>query len=381
MMLRAKERLRELCILAVAVGGLSFALAACGTAVPSTTTSFKAPPIGHVFTIVLENKGYRETWGRSPEAPFLTRKLAAKGQLLTRYYATGHFSLGNYITMLSGQSQNTNTQQDCHQYVDVQPGTIGADGQALGQGCVYPDTVKTLVDELRDTRRLDWRGYMEDMGDDPERERKRCAHPTIGSSDPTQQASVADQYATRHNPFAYFHSITDSDRYCRRHVVPLDALKRDLRSVRTTRNYTFITPDLCSDGHDDPCINPGQAGGYEGIDEFLHRWAPRILRSPAYRNDGLLVIVFDESEGSSRACCFVPTGPNVAEQGISGPGGGRTGALLISQWVKPGTTNDHPYNHYDLLLTMTDLFGVDPLGYAVPPAAEPFGEDVFSMRG
>src|SRR5215208_4626483 len=91
------------------------------------------PPIKHVFTIVLENKDYDVTFGENPPAPYLAQKLPAKGQLLTEYYGTGHFSLGNYITMISGQSENPDTQGDCmFGFNDVEPGTIGTDGQALG---------------------------------------------------------------------------------------------------------------------------------------------------------------------------------------------------------------------------------------------------------
>ena len=71
---------------------------------------------------------------------------------------------------------------------------------------MYPATVKTVADQL-EAKRLSWKGYMEDMGADPVRDgATTCAHPAIGTPDRTQQASAADQYATRHNPFVYFHS-------------------------------------------------------------------------------------------------------------------------------------------------------------------------------
>ena len=58
---------------------------------------------------------------------------------------------------------------------------------------------------------LSWRGYMEDMGNDPVRDNGvNCAHPVPNSQDQTQSASATDQYASRHNPFIYFHSLLDS---------------------------------------------------------------------------------------------------------------------------------------------------------------------------
>jgi hypothetical protein len=259
------------------------------------------------------------------------------------------------------------------------PGTIGADGQALGSGCVYPPQVKTIADQLEEAG-LRWRGYMEDMGADPAREPARCAHPEIGTTDETQSATAADQYATRHNPFVYFHSIIDDRASCERNVVPLTMLPKQLSRARRTREYTFITPDLCSDGHDEECDNPDQKGGYEGIDEFLREWVPQILASPAYKQDGVLFVTFDESESGAEACCFVPTGPNTAQQGIYGPGGGLTGTVVISPFVKPGTVNETPYNHYSMLRWTEDVFGLDHLGYAARPEVTPFGADVFSKR-
>lgn len=338
------------------------------------------PPIKHVFTIVLENKNYDSTFGEAPQAPYLAQTLAAKGALLTQYHGTGHFSLGNYITMISGQSENPTTQSDCTDYTALTPGTIGADGQALGSGCVYPVGVKTVADQLEAAGKT-WRGYMEDMGNDLLRDRTAtCSHPAIGTSDDTQTATAADQYATRHNPFMYFHSVIDDDVSCASHVVNLHRLKRDLKQPRRTRNYTFITPDLCSDGHDETCANPAQQGGYAGIDAFLRKYVPMILRSKSFRRNGLLIVTFDESGSGAESCCFVPSGPNTPLQGIYGSGGGRTGTVLISPFINKHTVSDTPYNHYDYLHTVEDVFGLDYLGYARRPEVKSFGADVFTKR-
>jgi hypothetical protein len=361
----------------IAAAAALVALIGAGGSAPAAKRGGALPPIKHVFTIVLENKNYEDTFGAAPGSPYLGHGLTAKGQLLTQYHGTGHFSLGNYITMISGQSENPTTQADCQSFDELVPGTIGADGQALGAGCVYPVAVQTVADQLEE-QGLTWRGYMEDMGDDLQRDTtRRCAHPPVGASDPTQHAEEGDQYATRHNPFVYFHSVIDDHAACKQHVVNLERLRHDLREAKTTRNFTFITPDLCSDGHDEHCVNPEQFGGYGGIDQFLSRWVPRILKSPAYKRDGLLIVTFDESESGAAACCFAPTGPNTPMQGIQGPGGGRVGTVLISKFIEPGSVNDQPYNHYDYLHTIEDLFGLGYLGYAARPEVRSFGADVF----
>jgi hypothetical protein len=331
------------------------------------------PGIRHVFVIVLENKDYASSFGPQAQSPQLGKVLPSQGVLLTQYYGIGHNSLDNYIAMISGQGPNPVTQSDCQIYQEFLPGIIGADGQAMGAGCVYPATVKTVADQL-DTAGLTWGGYMEDMGNSTTAD-KTCRHPALNTPDTTQSATATDQYAARHNPFVYFHSIIDSP-ICNERDVPLDRLQVDLQSYDTTPNLTFITPDLCSDGHDQPCPD-GRPGGYASIDAFLKEWIPRIEGSPAYQRDGALVVTFDESESGAEGCCVEdhPNTPNAGGQ-TPGPGGGRTGAVVVSKFVRPGTTSNVPYNHYSFLRTIENLFGLAPLGYADRSSA--FGTDVFN---
>ena len=94
----------------------------------------------------------------------------------------------------------------------------------------------------------------------------------------------------------------------------------------------------------------------------------------------MLVITADESEGAkedSSACCGEGPGPNAGQPGIEGPGGGRIGALVISRYVAPGTTSDRAYNHYSLLGSIEDLFGLPRLGYA-RTVSDVFGVDVYN---
>jgi hypothetical protein len=203
-----------------------------------------------------------------------------------------------------------------------------------------------------------------------------CRHPAIGQQDPTQSAKAGDQYAARHNPFVYFHSIIDSPA-CAAGDVDLSQLTTDLQSSATTPSYSFITPNLCEDGHDAPCVD-GRPGGLVSADAFLQTWVPRILVSPAYQAGGLLVITFDEAEnGDATSCCGQPQSLNTPMAGITGAGGGRIGTLLISPFVAPGTTNATPYNHYSLLKSMENVFGLGYLGFAGQTGLKAFGTDVF----
>jgi phosphatidylinositol-3-phosphatase len=360
---------------------LSAAFAALASVVLAAPAA-ALPPIHHVLLIVLENEPYEASFGAHSPAPYLAHVLPQQGTLLSNYYAIGHSSLPNYLALVSGQAPNEATQLDCPVFSDFRPSAAALNlaGQALGAGCVYPPSVRTLADQL-EAAGLTWKGYMEDMGNDPRREPAACAHAPVGHPDPTLGAEVGDEYAAKHDPFVYFHSIIDNPARCAAHVVSLAHLRDDLRSIATTPNYAFITPNLCNDGHDAPCVD-GRPGGLVGVNAFLSEWVPRILESPAFRADGLLIVTFDEAAGGGReassACCGEQGLPGARyAPGISGPGGGRIGAVLLSPFVESGRVSLVPYNHYSLLKTVEAIFGLAPLGYAAAPGLQAFGPDVF----
>src|SRR5437764_13661090 len=165
-----------------------FAVTALLCSLLAGSLSAAPPPIRHVFIIVLENKGFDQTFGPSSPAPYLSHTLTQQGQLLRQYYAIGHASLDNYIAMVSGQGPNIATQSDCVFYTRFRPGVpTSDDGQYLGQGCVYPAPVKTIADQLTGAG-LTWAAYMQDMA-------PPCRHPSPETFDTTQNARVDEAYA------------------------------------------------------------------------------------------------------------------------------------------------------------------------------------------
>lgn len=355
-------------------------LSACaGPANHFTADTRLARPPHHVFLIVLENEPFGVTFGARSPAPYLARELPRQGALLTHYYAIGHDSLDNYIAIISGQAPNPATQDDCRVYSAFKRTAPGfdANGQIRGAGCVYPADVKTLANQLQ-AAGYTWKGYMEDMGTDRAREAAACAHPAVGAIDETHVATATDQYADKHDPFVYFHSIIDDHANCVAHVVNLETLPRDLLSIATTPNFSFITPGLCHDGHDAPCTD-GEPGGLTSADKFLRVWVPRIVASPAFQQDGVLIITFDEGVGGD-ACCGETRPAGAPRPGQSGPGGGRVGAVVLSPFVKPGTVSNVAYNHYSLLRSVEDWFGLSHLGYAGQQGLRAFGTDVFTRE-
>jgi hypothetical protein len=345
------------------------------------------PHVKHVFIVVLENENASATFGKGSKAPYLAQTLKKKGAFVPNYYGIAHNSATNYIAMVSGQSANIQTQVDCQVYDDITPGTVTGSGQVFGTGCIYPPGVQNIGNQLGHSG-YKWRGYFQDMNANaPKGQQSPCRHPAVGDHDPWQKATPTDEYATRHNPFVYFHSLIDFKRTCARHDVDYTHLRQDLKHGKTSPNYALLVPGLCDDGHDSPCAN-GNPGGLVSANRWLRKKIPTILHSPAFKHRGLLIVTFDEaeaigSEADSSGCCGERPGPSILPPNTPGflapgPGGGRIGAVMVSPCIKPGTVTRQKYNHYSLLRSIESNFKLPYLGYAGQAGLRAFGGDIFT---
>ena len=436
---------------AVAAGAI-FAFAQGADAAVSRA-ALPAGLIKNIVVIDLENSPYGKNFGAGSVATYLNTTLAAQGQVIPNYFATSHVSQGNYISQVSGQAPTADQNSDCIDastlastkilgaFTDVTPATPTDGGQVVGNGCVFPASVKTIGDQLDAAQKKlgltsTWKMYAEDMGNDPARDYgtvdpmggTTCAHPPINGQDNSNSASATDQYATRHTGFLYFHSVIDNQKNCDAKVVPLGTvstgkygykdmfqghLATDFASIKTTPAFSFIAPNLCNDAHDAKCVGPdaeNNAGGtgLSAGDTWLKHWIPFIMSSPAYKaGQMLIVLTFDESGPTNDFAALPgqPAGPNTGgNPGLSPllvkvhylaaataagqyPGGGQVGALLLnSKYIKPGTVNNTgAYNHFSALRSYEDLLGLTTggtdglghLGYAAQTGLVPFGADVF----
>jgi hypothetical protein len=352
--------------------GASLASLALAPVAATSASASPLPAIHHVWQIQLENESESSSFG---QAGSYLNGLTTKGVFLPDYYATGHVSLDNYISEMSGQLGNPATNTDCQQYIDFE-GTVTSNGVPAGAGCVYPASVLTLPDQLMAAGRT-WNGWMQDMGNTPSREMATCGQPATsgqpdsstppGTSDGTQSATAADQYAARHNPFVYFHSLDDvpagqTESACQKYVLPFTGFAA---SLSDPADFNWITPNLCNDGHDSPCAGPditGQnpgPGGLTSANRFLQYIVPLIESSAAYQQGGLIVITFDEgADTDTSSCCGeVPGTTGVVPEAGPTLGGGVVGALLLSPLLTPHTSTC-AYNHFSLLRTYEDIYGI-----------------------
>ncbi len=350
------------------------------------------PEIKHVFLIVLEGHGYEETFGKESPAPYLAKTLVGEGKLLANYFAVTQGALANEIALLSGQGPTLQTAANCPQYTAIAPGTVSAEGQVEGDGCVYPATTETLPSQLT-AAKLTWKAYVEDIANGAAAgQPTSCRHSALGGPDASPVPAPGDAFLTWRNPFVYFGGLTESPE-CAENDVGLDSLATDLKKAEKTPSLSYIVPNACHDGSETPCA-PEQAAGLAAVDGFLEAVVPEITASPAYKEEGgLIAITFAQAPQTGPAadpssCCATPEYPNLpapttTEAPATGAvkasgGGGQVGMLLLSPYVAPGTVDEAAYyNHYAFLRSVEELFELEPLGYAAEPALTPFDSTVF----
>jgi hypothetical protein len=275
--------------------------------------------VRHVFVIALAGAGYQAAFGPGAASTYLAQ-LRQKGALLSGFAPIDGAELPNYLAFAGGQPPNAATRAECATFADFPAGAAPAkDGVVPGDGCIYPNTVLSLGDQVTASGGL-WRAYLQDLDAGPDHAAS-CRHPAVGAADGTLQPRPSDSYATRHNPFVYFHSLLDLGD-CQADDLPLTKLSADLATEKTTPELAYLAPGAGADA-----------------DAFLRQWVPPILASPGYRHGGVLAVAF-----------------------LSGPA--PTGALLLSPFAQKGALYAQPYDPYSLLRSIEDLLALEPLAKA-----------------
>ena len=269
------------------------------------------PHLSHVVVILMENEEYGSIIGNS-EAPYMN-SLANQGALATRYYAVTHPSLPNYLALTGGSTFGISS--------DCDP----------GPGC--QPTGPSLADQL-ESAGIPWKAYEENLP-------ATCA----------QARSDAGEYAVRHDPFVYYPSVVAN--WCG-NIVPATQLSADIAGGRLPA-FSWITPNVCDDMHDS-CSGSQIAQG----DTYLRNVVPPLLA--ALGPSGAVFVVFDEGSSDSGG-------------GLPGAAGGQVTMIAAGSAIKAGYRSSVAYDHYSLLRTIEDAWGLPPLGSAA--GASPMS-DIFS---
>jgi hypothetical protein len=322
-------------------------------------------PVKHVFVISLTSPGYEQSLGAQSQMPYLAATLRPQGDLLSNYSLLGEAGLPNQIAAISGQPPNAATTAGCSTFAEF-PSTAktSPNGVVNGSGCVYPVETLTLADQLG-VSQLTWRAYVDGMVD-ATGSPANCVHP--GPEE--VETVVPGGYTARQNPFVYFHSLLDLGD-CSADDLPIDQLTADLRKAEKTPSFSLIAPTLCNSGASGQCP-VGAAEGPASADAFLSTWVPKILASPAYKADGLLIVNFVAANPPI-------TTPGAAPVPATDPL--HVGALLLSPFLTPGSTDAAQYNPYSIIRSNEDLFGLDPLGLAAAAKTRSFAPSLLKENG
>jgi hypothetical protein len=172
-----------------------------------------------------------------------------------------------------------------------------------------PVDAPTIADAIEASGRT-WKTYVEDL------------------PRPGFLGSFSGKYAKKHNPFAYFRSVIDNPERLRR-IVPARELTKDVRAGDLP-DFSFVVPNMCNSMHD-CAVRVGDA--------WLRRTVGPLLHLP----HTAIFITFDEGTTSVR-------------------GGGHIATLAVGTAVRRHAVFGRPTDHYGLLRTIEDAWGLPRLG-------------------
>lgn len=238
-----------------------------------------------MFIVVEENTNYANVIGNT-SMPYLNG-LAQQYGLATQYYADTHPSIGNYFMLTVGDVVTNN---------DSYSGPL-----------VTGDNV---VRELLKAGKT-WKSYAEDL-------------PRVGYTGPG-----VGNYARRHNTLAFLADVANDSTQVK-NLVPFSQFATDLTN-NILPNYSFIVPNLCNDGHD--CA-------LSTADSWLKTHIDPLIKSAQFQQDGLLIIVFDESSSDNTN------------------GGGRVPLVIVSAKAKRGYQSTTHYQHESTLRLSLSALGL-----------------------
>ncbi|HVV77310.1 MAG TPA: alkaline phosphatase family protein [Mycobacteriales bacterium] len=253
----------------------------------------------HVVWIWMENRAYAQVLGKTGRSGHLASYAKTCGTA-TDYDAVTHPSLPNYIAATSGSTHGISS--------DCDPSSC-------------PVAERSLFGQV-DASGAKWASYAENMA-------RPCDRRSYG------------RYAARHNPAVYYTSLRRS---CHAHDLAMGGthgrFARHLAAGRLPA-FSFVTPNLCDDGHD--CATAT-------ADAWLGYWLKRITTSPIYRHGKTVVFVtWDENDYSA---------PD-----------NQVATVVVGPTVSPGTRSHRHFTHYSLLRTTEDLLELSHLGNAATAAS------------
>jgi hypothetical protein len=181
---------------------------------------------------------------------------------------------------------------------------------------ITDDTPRDLswpsIADLLETRGLTWKNYAE-------RYPGHCS-----------AISRRGQYDRKHVPFINFTAIRSSSKRCR-NIVAASQFAGD-RAAQAVPNYAFFSPDRDNDGHDTNLVHAST---------WLRGFLEPLLGDAAFMSRTLIIVTFDESASDN---------------------GNQIYTVFLGPMVKKRHVEPQTINHYNVLRTIEDNFGLGTLG-------------------
>ncbi len=334
---------------------LATALAGMAVAAKAQPAIEGVPRYKHVVVIIEENKDFGQIMDPAT-APNIAR-LAKTYGLATQFFGEVHPSEGNYVALLGGDTFGIHDDDA----VICKAGSVDPTCPGAGQVGYADHRVSEphLGDQLV-AARMTWKGYYEDLPAPGSMAYVFDPHAYIADPHSENAPHPLAYYAQKHSGFLNFASVqNDPDRA--KHIVGFDQFEADL-AADALPSFALIVPNQCNEMH-------GLHGAGTPADCDILQTGPLIRRGDAEIGDLVtrlqataawkskdnmaIILTFDEgSQGSRLGCCAVtPDAP-------SNFGGGHIPTLVITNHGPRGAADPTPYNHYSLLRTMEDAFGI-----------------------
>ncbi|WP_375515386.1 alkaline phosphatase family protein [uncultured Nostoc sp.] len=296
------------------------------------------PKYEHIFVIIEENKSYDQIMGNS-NAPIINQ-LAKTYGFASNFYAEVHPSEANYVAILGGSTFGIH--DDDAFYCQVGSFDIFCDNFLKSDYVSHTIASKSLIDQL-EQKGLTSKGYFEDI-------------PTPGSKAVVAPSWNRALYASKHNGFLNFKKVQDDPNLSSK-IVGFDQLATDLKSGNVP-NYSHIIFNQCHQMHglqECPDVQQLIKTGDTMIGEVVKQITTSKLWAASGNN--AIIITWDEDDnprnkkGTQGCCGFDP-------KSNANFGGGHIATIVITNHGSRSVVDKTPYNHYSLLRTTEDAFGI-----------------------
>ena len=335
------------------------ALVFCGPSVAlaaANQADRAVPRYAHIIVIVEENKDYAQILNPAM-APNISG-LAAKYGDATQFFGEVHPSEANYVALVGGDTFGIHDDDAyyCHAGM-TDPFCEGAAAPGYADHTVR----KSHLGQQLEAVGLTWKGYYESL--------PAAGSPAVVAGDGVHDDGTRKTafYASKHSGFMNFEQVQKDPKRAE-HIVDFHQFDADLAAGQLP-SFALVVPNQCNEMHGlhGPDLPPGCDGADVPAliargDKVTGELVKRLQATAAWRSSDnvAIVITFDEGSGKTReGCCAVtPAEP-------SNFGGGHIPTIVITNHGPRGLRDDTAYNHYSLLRTIEDAFGVsEHLGHA-----------------